>query len=230
MMILAIDSATRWAGLALYDGTAVIAEYGWRCLNNHTIELTPAIAEMGERVGVSPADWKGIAVAVGPGSYTGLRVGLALGKGLALANQIPLIGVPTLDIVAASIQQSSEQLLVAAAAGRSRVCAAVYQWQTRGGWQARRPAVIDSWENILSGVSKPTLFVGEITPEAARLIKSANKEFRVGTPALSTRRAGFLAELGWQRLRKGQIDDSSSLAPIYLRDPAGQKIESSAID
>ncbi|MGB5060636.1 MAG: hypothetical protein WBO48_18190, partial [Candidatus Promineifilaceae bacterium] len=120
--------------------------------------------------------------------------------------------------------------LVAAAAGRSRVCAAVYQWQTRGGWQARRPAVIDSWENILSGVSKPTLFVGEITPEAARLIKLASKEFRLGTPALSARRAGFLAELGWQRLRKGQIDDASSLAPIYLRDPAGQKIESPAID
>ncbi|MCA9872014.1 MAG: tRNA (adenosine(37)-N6)-threonylcarbamoyltransferase complex dimerization subunit type 1 TsaB, partial [Anaerolineales bacterium] len=164
-MILAIDTATRWAGLALHDGTAVIAEYGWRCLNNHTIELTPAIAEMGQRVGVTPSDWKGIAVAVGPGSYTGLRVGLALAKGLALANRIPLIGVPTLDIVAASVHQYPQQLLVAAAAGRSRVCAAVYEWHSRGGWQARRPPVIDSWENILSGLSKPTLFVGEITPE-----------------------------------------------------------------
>ncbi|MBK8987515.1 MAG: tRNA (adenosine(37)-N6)-threonylcarbamoyltransferase complex dimerization subunit type 1 TsaB [Chloroflexi bacterium] len=227
-MILAIDSATRWAGLALYDGTAVIAEYGWRCLNNHTIEIPPAIAEMGQRVGVSPADWKGIAVAVGPGSYTGLRVGLALGKGLALANRIPLIGVPTLDVVAASMHQYPDQLLAAAAAGRSRVCAAVYEWQARGGWQARRPPVIDTWENILSGLSKPTFFVGEITPEAARLIKASNKSFRVASPALSARRAGFLAELGWQRLRKGQVDDASSLAPIYLRDPAGQKIESDA--
>jgi len=229
-MILAIDSATRWAGLALYDGTAVIAEYGWRCLNNHTIELTPAIAEMGQRVGVTSADWKGIAVAVGPGSYTGLRVGLALAKGLALANQIPIIGVPTLDVVAASVHQYPDQLLVAAAAGRTRVCAAVYEWQARDGWQARRPPVIDSWENILAGLSKPTLFVGEITPEAARLIKAANKSFRVDAPAHSARRAGFLAELGWQRLRKGQVDDVSSLAPIYLRDPAGQKIESTAVD
>lgn len=229
-MILAIDTATRWAGLALHDGTAVIAEYGWRCLNNHTIELTPAIAEMGQRVGITPADWKGIAVAVGPGSYTGLRVGLALAKGLALANQVPLIGVPTLDIVAASVHQYPDQLLVAAAAGRSRVCTAVYEWQARGGWQARRPPVIDSWENILAGLSKPTLFVGEIAPEAARLIKAANKEFRVDTPAHSTRRTGFLAELGWQRLRKGQVDDTATLAPIYLRDPAGQKIESTAVD
>ena len=85
-MILAIDTATRWAGLALHDGTAVIAEHGWRCLNNHTIEMTPAIDDMLKQAGVEPADLSGIAVAIGPGSYTGLRVGLALAKGLALAN------------------------------------------------------------------------------------------------------------------------------------------------
>lgn len=227
-MILAIDTATRWLGVALYDGTAVVAEYGWRCLNNHTVELTPAIAEMGQRAGITSDDWEGVAVAVGPGSYTGLRVGLALGKGLALANQIPLVGVPTLDIVAAAIGRMDEQLLVAAAAGRSRVCAAIYHWQPRAGWQTRRPPVIDSWENILAGISRPTFFAGEITPEAARLIKHASREFRVAPPALATRRAGFLAELGWQRLRKGQADDASSLAPIYLQDPAGRKIEHAA--
>ena len=89
-MILAIDTATRWAGLALHDGTAVIAEYGWRCLNNHTIELSPAIEDMLSRVDKSINDLDGIAVAIGPGSYTGLRVGLALAKGMALANQIAL--------------------------------------------------------------------------------------------------------------------------------------------
>lgn len=224
-MILAIDTATRWLGVALYDGTAVIAELGWRCHNNHTIELTPAIVEMGRRAGIGSDDWQAIAVAVGPGSYTGLRVGLALGKGLALANRIPLIGVPTLDIVVAAIGQSDMQLLAAAAAGRSRVCAALYHWQPRQGWQIRRPPVIDTWENILVGLSKPTLFAGEITPEAARLIKHSSRDFRLASPALSTRRAGYLAELGWQRLRKGQVDNASDLAPIYLQDPAGQKIE-----
>lgn len=227
-MILAIDSATRWAGLALYDGTAVIAEYGWRCHNNHTIELTPAIADMCQRTGIFLGDLKGIAVAVGPGSYTGLRVGLALAKGLALANKTPLVGIPTLDIVAAAIQHSADQLLVVAAAGRSRVCAAVYEWQPRGGWQARRPPVIESWENILAGLSKPTLFAGEIEPEAVRQIRAASRDFTIAPPALSTRRAGFLAELGWQRLRKGQADDPGKLAPIYLRDPAGQKPETPA--
>jgi tRNA threonylcarbamoyladenosine biosynthesis protein TsaB len=220
-MILAIDTATRWAGLALHNGTAVTAEYGWKCFNNHTTEISPAIEEMLKRVDKIVADLEGIAIAIGPGSYTGLRVGLALAKGMALANQIPLIGVPTLDIVAFSIEQMPEQLLVAAEAGRTRVCAAVYLWQDRQGWKPRRPPVIDSWENIIASIEKPTLFAGEITPEAAKLIRNASRQFTVAYPAVSTRRAGYLAEIGWQRLRKGQIDDAASLAPIYLRDPAG---------
>ena len=220
-MILAIDTATRWAGLALHDGTAVIAEYGWRCLNNHTIEISPVIEDMLGRVDLTTNDLDGIAVAIGPGSYTGLRVGLALAKGLALAGQVPLIGVPTLDIVAFSIDQMPVQLLVAAEAGRTRVCATVYQWQDKQGWKPRHPPVIDTWENIVASLEKPTLFAGEITPEAAKLIRNSNRQFAVAYPAVSTRRAGFLAEIGWQRLRKGQLDDAASLAPIYLRDPAG---------
>jgi tRNA threonylcarbamoyladenosine biosynthesis protein TsaB len=221
-MILAIDTATRWAGLALHDGTAVIAEYGWRCLNNHTIELAPAIDGMLKRVDLSVTDLEGVAVAVGPGSYTGLRVGLALAKGMALASQIPLLGVPTLDIVAAAIDRQPEQLLVVAEAGRTRVCAAVYQWQERQGWVARRPPFIDAWENLLEDVTQPTLFAGEITPDAVRKIRGRSRSNRIALPAVSVRRAGFLAEIGWRRLRKGAPDDAASLAPIYLRDPAGK--------
>ncbi|PID85166.1 MAG: tRNA (adenosine(37)-N6)-threonylcarbamoyltransferase complex dimerization subunit type 1 TsaB [Chloroflexi bacterium] len=221
-MILAIDTATRWAGLALHDGTAVIAEYGWRCLNNHTVELSPAIEDMLSRIDKTINDLDGIAVAIGPGSYTGLRVGLALAKGMALANQIPLFGVPTLDIIAFSMGQMPLQLLVAAEAGRSRVCAAVYQWQEKQGWKPRRPPIIDTWENIVNDIEKPTLFAGEITPEAAKLIRNSNQNFAIAFPAVSTRRAGYLAEMGWQRLRKNQMDDAASLAPIYLRDPAGK--------
>ena len=70
-MILGIDTATRWLGLGLHSGTAVIAETGWKCQNNHTIELTPAIHEMLHRANLTPADLEAIAVAIGPGSYTG---------------------------------------------------------------------------------------------------------------------------------------------------------------
>lgn len=223
-MILGIDTATRWIGLALHDGTAVLAEHGWRSARTQTIELAPSIAQMLKQAGITPADLDGVAVAIGPGSYTGLRVGLGAAKGLALAQQIPLFGVPTLDIVAASIGPRAGYLLVAAEAGRSRVCAGLYRWQEKAGWIAADPPVIESWETVLASLESTTTFAGEISPEAAKLIRANKQRFILLPPAKSTRRAGYLAEIGWQRLQKGQLDDAAALAPIYLRDPAGNPI------
>ncbi len=221
-MILGIDTATRWLGLALHSGTAVIAETGWKCQNNHTIELTPAINEMLKRANLTPADLEAVAVAIGPGSYTGLRVGLAVAKGMALANQIPLVGISTLDIVAASFGPLPGKLVVVAEAGRTRIVAATYEWQSRFGWQADMAPVIDTWENVLGMVYGRASFTGEITPEAAKQIRAANKTFHAAPPASSVRRAGYLAEIGWQRFRKNNVDNAAELAPIYLKDPAGK--------
>jgi tRNA threonylcarbamoyladenosine biosynthesis protein TsaB len=220
-MILAIDTATRWTGLALHDGTAVISEAGWRSVNTQTIELTPAIAQMSARQNVAIADLHAIAVAIGPGSYTGLRVGLSVAKGLSLAHQIPLIGVPTLDIVAHAFGPREGQLMIIAEAGRRRVCAGLYQWHGRNGWHAPEQPVILAWPELLATLSGKITFAGEITPEAAKAIRAASKTFRVALPARATRRPGCLAEIAWQRLRKGQVDNARTLAPIYLKDPAG---------
>ena len=100
-MLLAIDTSTKLAGIALYDGArGLIAEYNWHSANRHTEELMPAVAQMMAQAGVTPRDLPAVAVALGPGSFTGLRVALAAAKGLALANGLTLLGVPTLDAVA----------------------------------------------------------------------------------------------------------------------------------
>lgn len=220
-MILAIDTATRWLGLALHDGTAVLAEVGWRCLNNHTIELTPGIQKMMQRANVSAADLDGIAVAIGPGSYTGLRIGLSVAKGLALANQTPLIGVPTLDILAAAFGPFPGQLMLVAEAGRTRVCVAAYEWQSGRGWQTDGAPTIESWESLLAPLEGRITFAGEITEPAVKQIKAADKTFQIALPATAVRRAGYLAQLGWERLQAGVVDDVQTVAPTYLRDPAG---------
>lgn len=221
-MILAIDTATRWTGLALHDGTAVIAEAGWRSTNTQTIELSPAIANLLQRAHSDSSDLKGIAVAIGPGSYTGLRVGLAVAKGIALAHQTPLLGVPTLDIVAKGFGPLEGKLVIAAEAGRTRICAAIYAWNGRKGWQITAPPIIESWANFLDTLpDEPTTFAGEITLDIAKQIRTISKVYYLATPAASTRRAACLAEIGWQRLRKGQFDNAASLSPIYLKDPGG---------
>jgi tRNA threonylcarbamoyladenosine biosynthesis protein TsaB len=220
-MILAIDTATRWTGLALYDGRALLAETGWHSTNTHTVELAPAVADLLRRTGLEVSDLAAVAVAIGPGSYTGLRIGLGFAKGLALAHQTRLIGVPTLDIVAVSQPRSDGQLVVVVEAGRTRVSAGLYRWQGKKGWQSKEQPIIDSWENLLASVEEPATFAGEISPAAAKQIRAAGKGFQIASAASAARRAGFLAEIGWLRLRRGWIDDPATLAPIYLRDPAG---------
>jgi tRNA threonylcarbamoyladenosine biosynthesis protein TsaB len=219
--LLALDTATRWTGLALHDGKTVIAEQGWRGLRTQTVELTPAISQLLARADISPGELRAIAVTIGPGSYTSLRVGLAVAKGLSLAHQIPLVGVPTLDVTAASVGLRTGSLVVIAEAGRKRVIAGMYRWQEKKGWQATERPIIETWETLLFHLETSTTFAGEISPEAAKMIRASKKPFYLVPAAASVRRAGFLAEIGWQRIRQGVVDDAESLSPNYLRDPSG---------
>ena len=221
-IILALDTATRWTGLALHNGKTVIAEQGWHSRHTQTVELTPAIGQLLTRADISAADLRGVAVAIGPGSYTSLRVGLAVAKGLSLAHQIPLVGVPTLDITAASIGLRTGSLVVVVEAGRKRVIAGMYRWQEKRGWQPSERPIIETWETLLFHLETSTTFAGEISPEAAKMIRATKKPFYVVPAAASVRRAGYLAEIGWQRMRQGLVDDAASLAPTYLRDPSGK--------
>src|SRR5512138_2408534 len=99
-MLLAVDTSTTWIGLALYDGMRVLGEMTWQSKNHHTVELSPGINELLNRCGVTTANLGALGVAIGPGSFTSLRIGLAMVKGMALALRIPVVGVPTLDVLA----------------------------------------------------------------------------------------------------------------------------------
>ena len=160
---------------------------------------------------------------MGPGSYTGLRIGLGFAKGLALANQVKLIGVPTLDIVAVAQPLSEGPLVVVTEAGRKRLWAGIYRWQAGKGWQSEdQPESVD-WPELLERLEGPATFAGEIAPGAVKAIRAANRSHVVVSAANAVRRAGYLAEIGWLRLRRGWTDDPLTLAPVYLRDPAGAK-------
>jgi tRNA A37 threonylcarbamoyladenosine modification protein TsaB len=139
----------------------------------------------------------------------------------AVQQHIPVASIGTLDIVAAAFGPFPGQLWVVAEAGRTRICTAPYEWQNGRGWQAGETPVIESWDELLPRLEGRITFAGEITVEAARKIKTANKTHQIALPATAVRRAGYLAELGWRRLRAGDVDDAQTLAPIYLRDPAG---------
>lgn len=222
-MLLAIDTATRTASLAVYDANGVQAEMTWHSRENHTVELMAQIVRLLDLASVEKSNLSAIGVALGPGSFTGLRVGMSVAKGLAMGLHIPLIGIPTLDGVAHGHSFVSMPIWAVIQAGRGRYSVACYL--------ARRGTIKRSSEYALVSPSsfadlvnrkehaeraRRVLFCGEIdAPLAQVLVERLGGQALIAPPALDTRRAGFLAELAWSRLQLGHLDDVESLAPMY---------------
>jgi tRNA threonylcarbamoyladenosine biosynthesis protein TsaB len=215
-VLLAIDTATQNASVALYDAQQVWAERTWFSERNHTVEVMPAIAEMLAGLSLAPAALKGVAVAVGPGSFTGMRVGLSAAKGFGLALNIPVIGIPTLDVVAQPFADGRLPVCAVVHAGRGRFCAAMYGRQ-RGKWARLSDFRLASPAELPAGIAERTLFCGELDDEARQAVQSAlGDKALFASPAQSVRRAAVLAELAWERAVAGRGDDLALLAPIYI--------------
>jgi tRNA threonylcarbamoyladenosine biosynthesis protein TsaB len=221
-MLLALDTATRQISLALHDGQSVIAESTWRTTNNHTVELAPNTALMLRRASVEPGQLRGIAVAQGPGSYTGLRIGLGLAKGLALAHHLPLIGVPTFEILMRAQSPRDERAIAVIRVGRGRVSTQAYRWAKRG-WVPEGETRVLDWAALAADIGEPTFICGEVEAAGMEQLRQLKVKVMLASPAHALRRAGYLAEIGWERLRASPpaVDDPNTLAPLYGGQPEG---------
>lgn len=214
-VLLAVDTSTQWIGLALYDGAQVIAESIWRTRNHHTVELAPAITALLSRCGIKPAELGALAVALGPGAYTSLRIGLALVKGMAIALRLPVIGVPSLDILAAAQPVQPIPLAAALQIGRGRLAVGWYAAR-RGKWTSQGDVSLLLVEELAQRITVPTLLCGELEAETRQMLGRKHKHIILASPAQSLRRPGYLAELAWARWRSGKVDDPVKLGPVYL--------------
>lgn len=218
--MLAIDTATEFASIALYDEmSGIIAESSWRTAMNHTVELMPTVVRSLHRQGLPPQRLDGVAVALGPGSFTGLRIGLSVAKGLCLALLLPIVGIPTLDIVAYAHFEQDLPICAILQAGRGRICAAFYK-REEGAWLRTSDYQLATVDELLGQAEKPTLFCGEIDGRLRQSLTAIGPDRAViASPASSLRRAGYLAELGGKRLQQTGGDDLASLEPLYLHHP-----------
>lgn len=217
-MLLAIDTATRQISLALHDGLNVVAENSWRTGDYHTVELAPQTALLLRHASVDPARLAGIAVAIGPGSYTALRIGLGLAKGLALAHHLPLCGVPTFDILMKAQPAWDGKAVAILQAGRRRILAAYYRWQ-KPNWEPEGEARVLEWsmlaDMLASETGEPVYVCGEIDEAGQEWLHRLKGRVKLASPAQGLRRAGYLAEIGWERLRQQRMDSAATLAPVY---------------
>ena len=214
-MLLAIDTSTSWISLALYDGVQVKYEITWQSQHHHTVELAPAIVQLFDHTGTQTRDLTGLAVATGPGSFTSLRIGVAAAKGMALGLKLPLVGIPSLDVIAYAQPLDERPLIAVLHAGRSRLAYVTYLVEGDQWCPQHEPAVLDA-KDLVKTISAPTLIAGELSEEARTILGRRWKNAMIVQPARCLRRAGFLAEMGWARLMNDQVDDPVTLTPIYL--------------
>ncbi|MHB8134146.1 MAG: tRNA (adenosine(37)-N6)-threonylcarbamoyltransferase complex dimerization subunit type 1 TsaB [Anaerolineaceae bacterium] len=214
-MIFAVDTSTLSVGLALFDGTQVIGEMNWQTKHNHTIELAPAIEYLFFQCGIQKKELKACAIALGPGSFTSLRIGLSLVKGIALSLRIPVIGIPTLDFLAQAQPAKNIPLLAILQAGRSRFAVGKYKLKSSS-WIKDGESTLLSIEEISDSIESPTYICGELSAEDRQILNRKRRNIVLGHPVHSVRRASFLASMAWKRYKVNDFDEIDSLAPIYL--------------
>ena len=151
-LILAVDTATEMASLALSDGVQMLAEVTWRTRRDHSSSLLGEIQRALASQGRSIADVTVLGVACGPGSFTGVRVGLSVVKGLAFALSLPAFGFSTLQILASSVPAATLPVRTVVAAGRGRVVTALF----RGGKQVEQPFLCSA-DALPSLAHEPTI-------------------------------------------------------------------------
>jgi tRNA threonylcarbamoyladenosine biosynthesis protein TsaB len=179
-------------GIAIYDGVQVLCETIWSSHDYHTVELAPAVEQILSRAGIELQRLELLAVATGPGSFTGLRIGLALAKGLALACHIPIIGIPTLDVVAESLPVSPGFSLAAVLqAGRGRLAVGWYL-PTDGTWQLNPPIQVMDVQKLSHLIHQPTIVCGELTEEQQHALA------KVLNVILASQPVPFAALHSWQ--------------------------------
>ena len=230
-MLLALDTATRQAGLALYDGKMVRAESTWHAGRYHTEWLTSAIQQTLTRIRASMQDLSAVAVTIGPGSFTGLRVAMSLAKGIAAARNLPIIGIETLDVTAYSHIGPHVTVCATLAAGRNRHAYAFYDADGPNNSFTRTTVHVAYLADLLNLISEheskhPLHIVGEFTPDERQQFANhapGSSGMRIVPPALSVRRPAVLAELAWQRFLKQEADDLHTLEPIYLNVPKAKR-------
>ncbi len=214
--LLALDSSTEQAGIALTDGLRC-AEQTWDAGRAQTTSLLAEIDHLLGVARISLREVRGIAVATGPGTFNGLRVGMSVAKGLVLGLGVPLFGVPTLAATALPFAATGLPVVAVVSAGRGRLVWASYSVQA-GSWTETagpRNGLVEELADELMGRTPGVIVTGELNP-AQEEILAAVSGVSLPVRVMRLRRPAAIAELAWVRFQAGEADDPVVLEPSYV--------------
>lgn len=226
MKLLAIDTSTKVAGAALVEDGRLICELNLACGLTHSERLMPLVDDCLRLAGWKPADLGAVAAVAGPGSFTGVRIGVSTAKGIAEALGVPVVSVGTLETLAASFVGFGGVIVPILDARRDQVYCAVYG---ADGSELAPPAAMALGELLaLPQVSDAShaLFAGDGVPVHWSMIQSTlGEKARCAPEHLLLQRAGAAAMLAWNKLMAGQTLDAADLLPEYLRKSSAEQVK-----
>lgn len=217
--ILAIDTATLVSSVALAAKGRLLAELTLQTNLTHSEMLMPHIKMIMEMAKLKRRELKAVAVSVGPGSFTGLRIGLATAKSMAYALDIPIVGVPTLAALAYHYPMPGVYIAPMLDAQKGNVYTALYQWDG-GALLEVRPPCVESFEDALARCGSMDLravVLGEVAVKRAERIESFNPNVLLAMGHTIMPRAANVAMLGDRMLKRGEASDVMRLEPLYIR-------------
>lgn len=215
-MLLAIDTSSLVLSCALAEKDRLIAEWTVQRKLTHSEQLIPHMDEMLKEAGVGRKDITAVAVSIGPGSFTGLRIGLATAKMLAYIWKVPLVGVDTLEALAWNMAGSQAFILPLLDAQRGNVYAALYgafddMWQE----EKEEAAPVDRVIEAALSHGGPIIAVGECADKYRDKLFSAG--IKLAPPQNRLARAGSLAMAALKKLEEGKTDSPLTILPNYIR-------------
>jgi tRNA threonylcarbamoyladenosine biosynthesis protein TsaB len=215
--VLGIDTATWRASVGLANGTTIVLERWQQTTGNHAVSLLPLIDEVLRGAGLTLHDLDAIAVSAGPGSFTGLRVGLSVAKGLARAAAIPLVTVPTLEALALSVADRSGVICPLLDARKGELYAAAFE-AAPGVWRRLMDDALLRPEVLIETLPTPCTILGDAVTRYASLFRERLGNRVTLLPSESYGPHGaVVAVLGRQRLEDFGVADLTAAEPLYIR-------------
>jgi tRNA threonylcarbamoyladenosine biosynthesis protein TsaB len=218
MKVLGIDTSTPCGSVGLIDDELIISEYLLNIPVTHSERLLGAIGLMLKEARFAIGDLDGWALSLGPGSFTGLRIGVSAVKGLALASRKPVAGVSTLDVLAYQISSTPYLIYPIIDARKGEVYTASYRYgegndlKRQSVYQAIKP------EELIRKIQERTIFVGDGVRTYGDYLRNSLSSLAVFPPnQLNVPHGSGVAKLGLELLRKGEQLDLATFTPLYVR-------------
>lgn len=217
MKILAVDTSTKYATVAITEENNIVAETIMQFMAQHSEKLLPEIVHILENFNIPVESIDYYAVTVGPGSFTGLRVAVSTIKGLSFITGKKVAPVSTLEVIARAFPYTFYKICPMLDARKKEVFAALFEWKNGNFFRLKQDTVLKV-ENLVEWIDRETLFIGsgaELYRE--KIISLFDKKAYFADPIYSIPRAAIVAQIAYEKIKKGEITDAQDLIPVYLR-------------